>query len=168
MGLPPFLCHRLASSHLFPILSYGADTVAPTVHMTKKRCSFWHKVQRWTTNCFLCTLTKVLAIEACLPPLELLLRDKRHLACLRVLCSPSEINPAAACLPRSLHTPSPHRHTPDHRPLLKGHSGHRNPLSWLKPRPPAKNRTRLPLDPLPHSMLFILGPNGPMLLPVTS
>jgi len=25
MGLPPYLCHRLASSHLFPILSYGGD-----------------------------------------------------------------------------------------------------------------------------------------------
>jgi len=25
MGLPPFLCHRLASSLLFPVLSYGAD-----------------------------------------------------------------------------------------------------------------------------------------------
>jgi len=44
MGLPPFLCHRLASSLLFPILSYGADTFEPTVHMTRKLSAFWHKV----------------------------------------------------------------------------------------------------------------------------
>jgi len=45
-GLPLFLCHRLVSSLLFPILSYGADTLTPTVHMTRKLSSFWHKVQR--------------------------------------------------------------------------------------------------------------------------
>jgi len=66
--LPPFLCLRLASSLLFPILSYGADTFIPTVHMTRKLSVFWHKVQRWTTNCFMSTPTDILAIEACLPP----------------------------------------------------------------------------------------------------
>ena len=35
ISLPPFLCHRLASSLLFPILSYGADAFVPTVHMTR-------------------------------------------------------------------------------------------------------------------------------------
>ena len=73
MGLPPFLYHRLASSLLFPILSYGADTFKPTVHMTRKLSAFWHKVQRWTTNCFSCTPTDILAVKACLPPLDLLL-----------------------------------------------------------------------------------------------
>ena len=53
IGLPPFLCHKLASSLLFPILSYGADAFLPTVHMTRKLSAFWHKVQRWTTNCFM-------------------------------------------------------------------------------------------------------------------
>jgi len=80
MGLPPFLCHRLASSLLFPILSYGADVFRPTVHMTRKMSAFWHKVQRWSTNCFACTPTDILAIEACLPPLDLLLAYKRRLA----------------------------------------------------------------------------------------
>jgi len=168
MGLPPFLCHRLASSLLFPILSYGADTFEPTVHMTRKLSAFWHKVQRWTTNCFVCTPTDVLAVEACLPPLELLLAYKRRLACLRVMCSPPEINPAAARLPPSLQTPSPHRHTPDHRILCRGNPGARLPLPWRQLRPPAKNRTHLPLDALPHSMLFLLGPGGHAPLPVTS
>jgi len=44
IGLPPFLCHRLASSLLFPILSYGADAFLPTVQMTRKLSAFWHKV----------------------------------------------------------------------------------------------------------------------------
>ena len=62
MGLPPFLCHRFASSLLFPILSYGADIFKPTVHMVRKLSAFWHKVQRWSTNCFACTPTDMLAI----------------------------------------------------------------------------------------------------------
>jgi len=168
MGLPPFQCHRLASSLLFPILSYGADTFEPTVHMTRKLSAFWHKVQRWTTNCFVCTPTDILAVEACLPPMELLLAYKRPLAGLRIICSPPEINPATARLPASLQTPSRRRHSPDHSVLSRGNPGARLPLPWLWPRPPAKNRTHLPLDALAHSMLFLLGPDGHAPLPVTS
>jgi len=40
IGLPLFLCHRLASSLLFPILSYGTDASLPTVHMTRKLSAF--------------------------------------------------------------------------------------------------------------------------------
>jgi len=168
MGLPPFLCHRLASSLLFPILSYGADTFKPTIHMTRKLAAFWHNVQRWTTNCFACTPVDILAVEACLPPVDLLLTYKHRLACLRVMCSPPEINPAAARLPSSLHTPSLHRHTPDHRVLCRGSPGARLPLPWHRPRPAAKNRIHLPLDALPHSMFFLLSPDGLGHLPVTS
>jgi len=168
MGLPPFLCHRLASSLLFPILSYGAEAFVPTVHMTRKLSAFWHKVQRWTTNCFACTPTDILAVEACLPPLDLLFAYKRRLAGLTVMCSPPEINPAAARLPTSLQTPSVHRHIPDHRVLCRGNPGARLPLPWRQTRPPAKNRTHLPLDALPHSLLFLLGPDGRSPLPVTS
>jgi len=168
MGLPPFLCHRLASSLLFPILSYGADTFKPTVHMTRKLAAFWHRVQRWTTNCFACTPVDILAVEACLPPIDLLLAYKHRLACLRVLCSPPEINRATARLPPSLHTPLLHRHTPNHRVLCRGNPGARLHLPWHRTRPAAKNKTHLPLDALPHSMLFLLGPDGHTPLPVTS
>ena len=168
IGLPPFLCHRLASSLLFHILSYGADAFSPTVHMVRKLSAFWHKVPRWTTNCFMSTPTDILAIEACLPPLDLLLTYKRRLAHLRVLCSPPEINPAAARLPPSVHTPSLHRHSPDHRALSAKNAGSRLPLPWLQPRPPSKNRAYLPLDALPHSMLFLLGADGHAPLLVTS
>jgi len=138
------------------------------VHMTRKLSVFWHKVQRWTTNCFVSTLTDILAIEACLPPLELLLTYKRRLAHLRILCSPPEINPATARLPPSVQTPSLHRHSPDHRALSAKNAGSRLPLPWIQPRPPSKKRAHLPLDALTHSMLFLLGPDGLDALPVTS
>jgi len=168
IGLPPFLCHRLASCLLFPILSYGADVFMPTVHMLRKLSVFWHKVQRWTTKCFLSTPTDILAIKACLPPRDLLLTYKRRLANLRIMCSPPEINPATARLPLSLQTPSLHRHSPDHRVLSARNAGSCLPLPWTQPRPPTKNRAHLPLDTLPHSMLFLLGPDGLSPLPVTS
>jgi len=168
IGLPPFLCHRLPSSLLFPILSYGADAFLPTVHMTRKLSAFWHKVQRWMTNCCVSTLIDILAIEACLPPLELLLTYKRRLAHLRILCSPPEINAATARLPPSVQTPSLHRHSPDYRALSAKKAGSRLPLPWIQPRPPSKNRAHLPLDALPPSMLFLLGPDRLDALPVTS
>jgi len=83
------------------------------------------------------------------------------------MCSPTEINPAAARLPASLQMPSPYRHAPDHRALSRGNPGARLPLLWRRPRPPAKNRTHLPHDALPHSMLLALGPDGSAPLPVT-
>jgi len=168
IGLPPFLCHRLASSLLFPILSYGADVFMPTAHMIRKLSVFWHKVQRWTTNCFMSTPTDILAIEACLPLLGLLIVYKRRLAHLRILCSPPEINPATARLLPSVQTQSLHRHSPDHRVLSARNAGSRLPLPWLQARPPSKNGAHLPLDALPHSMLFVLGPDGLSPLPVTS
>jgi len=168
IGLPPFLCHRVASSLLFPILGYGADVFMPTAHMIRKLAVFWHKVQRWTTNCFMSTPTHILAIEGCLPPLELLIAYKRRLAHLRILCSPPEINPATARLPPSVQTRSLHRHSPDHRVLSARNAESRLPLPWLQSRPPSKNRAHLPLDALPHSRLFLFGPDGLAPLPVTS
>ena len=168
IGLPRFLYHRLASSLLFPILSYGADAFVPTVHMTRMLSAFRHKVQRWTTNCFIRTPTDILAIEACLPLLDLLLTYKRRLAHLRVLCSPPEINPAAPRLPPTVQTPSLHRHSPDLRALSAKSAGSRLPLPWIQPRPASKNRAHLPLDALPYSMMFLLGPDGLDVLPVTS
>jgi len=168
IGLPPWVCYRLASSLLFPILSYGADVFVPSAHMIRKLSVFWHKVQRWATNCFMATPTDILAIEACLPPLGLLLAYKRPQANLRIMCSPPEINPAAARLPSSLRTPSLHRHWPDHRVLSARNAGSRLPLPWLQARAPSKNRAHLPLDALPHTMLFLLGPDGVGPLPVTT
>jgi len=70
---------------------------------------FWHRVCRWITNCFSSTKLACLHREACLPPLPVLVRHQRRLAGLRLICSPPEINPAAARLPKSVPTFSPHR-----------------------------------------------------------
>jgi len=114
------------------------------------------------------TPTAILAIEACLTLLEVLLAYKCHLAYLRILCSPPESTPATARLSPSVQTPSLHRHSPDHRVLSARNAGSRLPLLWIQPRPPSKNRALLPLDALPHSMLFLLGADGLSPLPVTS
>ena len=129
---------------------------------------FWNKVQRWTTNCFVCTTSDILAIKACLPPHELPLASKRHLAHLRILCSPPEINPATAKLPPSVQTRSLHGHSRDHTALSASNAGSGLPLPRIQPRPPSMNRAHLPLDALPHSMLFLPGPDGLLPLPVTS
>jgi len=84
------------------------------------------------------------------------------------MCSPLEINPAAARLPASLQTPSLHRHAPNHRDLSRMNAGSCLPLPWLQPRPPSKNRAHLPLDAVPHWILFLLGPDSHPPLPVTS
>jgi len=72
---------------------------------------FWHRVCRWITNCFSSTNLTCLHREACLPPLLILVRHQRRLAGLRLICSPPEINPATARLPKSVPTFSPHRAT---------------------------------------------------------
>ena len=51
-GHPPYLCHRLATSLIAPILLYGADLFTPSVGTTTRLDTFWRKVHRWTTNCF--------------------------------------------------------------------------------------------------------------------
>jgi len=167
MGLPPFLCDRLASSLLFPILGSWGEVFTPTVHMLRKLSAFTHKTQTWCTNCFLCTATNILAIKACLPPLDWLFSYKRRLAGLRILCSPSQLNTSTARLPPSVETRSQHRHASDNRSLLRGNAGHRNPLPWRCPRTPTKNRAYLPLDAITHSLLFLLGSDGLAQLPVT-
>ena len=51
-GLAPYLCHGLATSLVGPILLYGADLLTPNVGSLTRLDTFWHKVQRWATNCF--------------------------------------------------------------------------------------------------------------------
>jgi len=51
-GVRPFLCHRIAHGLLHPILTYGADLLTPKYTGLRGMNSFWHRVQRWTTNNF--------------------------------------------------------------------------------------------------------------------
>jgi len=80
----------------------------------------------------------------------------------------NEAYPAAAQLPPSVQTPSLHGNPQDHHCLQARNAGSLLPLKWLQPRPPAKNRSHLPIDALAHSMLFLLGPEGDEPLLVTS
>jgi len=102
-GLPPYLCHRLATSLIAPILLNGADLFIPSVGTTTRLDTFWRKVQRSTTNCFSATPTRILLVESCLPPVSLLIAHRQRLAALRVVCSPPSVNPATA----RLHTSFP-------------------------------------------------------------
>jgi len=106
-GVSPHLCHRLAFSLLFPILTDGADLFIPSKGLLSKMEVQWRQVQRWVSNCFLATPTPILSAKACLPPLSVLLPHKRQMAALRLVCSPPQINPASARLCRSF----PVRHT---------------------------------------------------------
>jgi len=76
-GLAPYLCHRLATSLVAPILLYGADLFTPSAGTIACLNSFWHKVQRWTTNLFSVTPTGILSVESCLPPIPSWLRTNR-------------------------------------------------------------------------------------------
>jgi len=65
---------------------------------------FWRRICRWITNCFSTTNTICLHREACLPPLPCLIGHQRRLASLRLICSPPEVNPATAYIPKTMPT----------------------------------------------------------------
>jgi len=109
MGLPPYLCLSLARSLLAPILLYGSAVWNLPPSIMGPMSVFWHRVCRWITNCFSSTKITCLHREACLVPLPFLVRYQRRLAGLRLICSPPEVNPATARLPKAVPTFSPHR-----------------------------------------------------------
>jgi len=111
MGLAPYLCLSLARSLLAPILLYGSAVWNPPPAIMGPMSVFWHRVCRWSTNCFASTNLTCLEREPCLPLLLILVCHQRRLAGLGLICSPPEINPATARLPKSVPTFSPHRAT---------------------------------------------------------
>ena len=119
-GVRPFLCHRIATSLLCPILTYGAELLTPTYTALRGMNSFWPRVQRWTTNNFFSTPSSVLAREVCLPLIISYYRYRRRLAALRVPCAPSYANPALARLPSFFPCLSSFRAQDSSRHLTKG------------------------------------------------
>ena len=119
-GLAPYLCHRLATSLLTPFLLYGGDLFTPSAGSMTRLNTFWHKVQRWTTNCCSATPTGSLAVEFCLPLIPLLMTQRQRLASLRVVCSPPEVNPATVRLHTSLPSLSAHWAHRSSRTLTSG------------------------------------------------
>ena len=149
-GFPPYLCHRLATSLIAPILLYGADLFTPSLVTTSRLDTFWRKVQRRTTNCFSATRTGFLLVESCLPPISLLITYRQRLAALRVVCSPPRVNPATAHLHPSFPSLSVHRAPDSSRALTRGLSLVYLPLHWKTPRPVPPMRNHLPVDAVAH------------------
>jgi len=109
MGLLPYLCLSLARWRLAPILLYGSAVRNPPPSIMGPMSIFWHRVWGWITNCFSSTNISCLHMEACFPPLQVLVRHQRRLAGLRLICSSPEINTAMARPPKSVPTFLPHR-----------------------------------------------------------
>jgi len=152
-GVRPFLCHRIASGLLLPILTYGADLLTPNYAALRGLNGFWHRVQRWTTNNFFSTPTSILSCDACLPPIVSNCRYKRRLAALRIACAPPGANPASARLPQSFPSLSSFRAQDSSRHLTVGLSSVFLPLSWRTKVPSPPIRKYLPVDALGHLTL---------------
>ena len=115
--------------------------------------SFWHRVQRWTTNNFFSTPTSILSREACLPPIVFYCRYKRRLATLRIACAPLNANPASARLKHAFPSLSSFRAQNTYRHLTVGLSSVYLPLSWRTNVPSPPIRKHLPVDALAHLTL---------------
>src|SRR5207302_2290604 len=152
-GLSPYMCRRLASSLVLPILSYGADLFIPTKATLDKLSVFWNKVLRWVTNCFSTTIVTVLPYEACLPPLQSLLPHRRMMAALRLACSCPSMNPAAARLPPSFPIQGPRDIREVSRLPLSGLRNNYSPLKWDQYKITKSPRRHPPIDAICHSIL---------------
>ena len=124
---------QVGVSLLAPALLYGADLYTPPLKMQDRLDVFWHCVQRWVTNCFSSTPIPILAIEACLPPLVLLIEHRQRMAALRVVCSPPDIDLASARLHKSVLNRSFYHSPLCHRTLLVGLNPALRPLMWKTP-----------------------------------
>ena len=172
-GLALYVCHRLATSMVAPILLYGADPFSPSEGAMARLNSFWHNVQRWTTTRFSATTTGILAVESCLPLVALLISQRQRLAALQIVCSPPEINPATARLEASFPSLSAHRAHYSSRALTKGLSFVYVPLYWKTQRPVPPMRNHLPIDavayrtiPFTHGLSRILMISSHLVSPV--
>jgi len=152
-GVKPFLCHRIANGLLLPILTYGTDLLTPNSAALRSMDSFWHRVQRWTTNNFFSTPTSILSRKACLPPVVSYCRYRRRLAALRVACAPPYANPASARVPQSFPSLSSFRAQDSSRHGMVGLSSVYLPLSWKTRTPSPPIRKHLPVDVLAHLTL---------------
>ena len=112
--------------------------------------TFWHKVQRWTTNCFSATPTGILAVESYLPPIPLLISQRQRLAALRIVCSPPDLNPATARLNTCFPSLSAHRAHNSFRALTKGLQSVYLHLHWQTSRHTPPIRNPLPIDAVAH------------------
>jgi len=149
-GLSSWYNRKLVFGSILPILTYGCDLFVPGAATLKKLNSFWHGVIRWTTNCFYTTALGALYLEASLPPISSICKHCRRSAALRLVCAPSEFNPATARIPESVPTWDQSRSADDHRFFLRGSSTAVHLTSWLGPA--VNSAKHLPLDSLCHEV----------------
>ena len=153
-GLSTLHARHLVSSLLLPVVVYGADLFVPNGAMTHKLEFFWNKTLRWATNCFSSTPVNILAAEAALPPLPILLKHKRRMAAAVMACTPPQLCLASARLPKNFPSPYPTRAADTARSNV-WRRRHNDPLPW-KRDPSSRIRTQLPIDSLAHIMLPLL------------
>jgi len=147
-GLSSWCNRKLVFGAILPILTYGCDLLVPDTATLKKLNSFRHVVLRWTTNCFYTTALGALYREASLPPFSSICNHRRWSPAIRLVCGPSESNPATARIPESVPTWDQGRSADNHRFLLRGSPKAVHLTSWLGP---AVNSAKpLPLDSLCH------------------
>lgn len=109
----------IAPGLLLPILTYWADLLTPNTRTLRGMHSFWHRVQRWSTNAFYSSPTTILSQEVCLPPVAFYGMYKRCLAANRIAYAPSTTNLGAARLPLSFPSLSIFRAQDSSRHLTK-------------------------------------------------
>jgi len=144
-------------SIVVPILLFGAHPFTPNMGSFTRLNAFWHKVQRWATNCFSSTPIGILAIESCLPPIPLLVSNRQRLAALRTVCSPPSVNPATACLHPSFPSLSSYPAPEGSRTHTRGLSSVYLLLSWKPPSPSPRLRNPLPIDAVAHRTIAFTG-----------
>jgi len=149
-GLSCWCNRKLVFGAILPIHTYGCDPFVPDATTLKKLNSFWHEVLRWTTNCFYTTPLGTQSQEASLSPFSSICKHRRRSAALRLVCAPSEFNPATARIPESVPTWDQGCSADDHRFLLRGCSKAIHLTSWLVPA--VTSAKHLPLDSLCHEV----------------
>jgi len=117
-GLSCWCKRKLVFGAILPILTYGWDLFVQDAATLRKLDSFWHGVLRWTTNRFYTTALGALYREASLPPISSICKHRRRSAALRLVCAPSEFNPATARIPESVPTWDQGSSADDHCLLL--------------------------------------------------
>ena len=114
-GLSSWCNRKLVFGAILPILTSGCDLYVPYAASLRKLNRFWHVVFRWTTNCFYTTALGALYREASLQPISSICQHPRRSPAIRLVCAPSEFNPATARILESVPTWYQGRSADDHR-----------------------------------------------------
>ena len=105
---------------------------------------------RWTTQCFHTTAIGELFCEASLPPMAAICKHHRQSGALRLVCAPSQSNPATARIANSVPTWDQVQSADDHHFLLHGSLKAIHLMSWEHPA--VNSAKHLPLNSMCHEI----------------